>query len=186
MKNTFKSWLIANLEAIAEVIAVSLTIVLILCLIKTGEVFSNSESVSNSENGSNLILCLFVASVGLTMPGKGIRDSLTALGVGLFLLAIPLLIVVDKGLISITSLCLWGAIIAITAIIPAIYIAKFAYNNVEEVLSRRFFYRNSKVNYLEFKVKYAIERFITSWRCIMAIGLFVFLLTHLNLVTAFL
>ena len=45
MKNTFKSWLIANLEAIAEVIAVSLTIVLILCLIKTGEVFSNSESV---------------------------------------------------------------------------------------------------------------------------------------------
>ena len=186
MKNTFKSWLIANLEAIAEVIAVSLTIVLILCLIKTGEVFSNSESVSNSENGSNLILCLFAASVGLTMPGKGIRDSLTALGVGLFLLAIPLLIVVDKGFISITSLCLWGAIIAITAIIPAIYIAKFAYNNVEEVLSRRFFYRNSKVNYLEFKVKYAIERFITSWRCIMAIGLFVFLLTHLNLVTAFL
>lgn len=186
MKNTFKSWLIANLEAIAEVIAVSLTIVLILCLIKTGEVFSNSESVSNSENGSNLILCLFAASVGLTMPGKGIRDSMTALGVGIFLLAIPLLIVVDKGLISITSLCLWGAIIAITAIIPAIYIAKFAYNNVEEVLSRRFFYRNSKVNYLEFKVKYAIERFITSWRCIMAIGLFVFLLTHLNLVTAFL
>ena len=186
MKNTFTSWLIANLEAIAEVIAVSLTIVLILCLIKTGEVFSNSESVSNSENGSNLILCLFAASVGLTMPGKGIRDSLTALGVGLFLLAIPLLIVVDKGLISITSLCLWGAIIAITAIIPAFYIAKFAYNNVEEVLSRRFFYRNSKVNYLEFKVKYAIERFITSWRCIMAIGLFVFLLTYLNLVTAFL
>lgn len=186
MKNTFKSWLIANLEAIAEVIAVSLTIVLILCLIKTCEVFSNSESVSNSENGSNLILCLFAASVSLTMPGKGIRDSLTALGIGLFLLAIPLLIVVDKGLISITSLCLWGAIIAITAIIPAIYIAKFAYNNVEEVLSRRFFYRNSKVNYLEFKVKYAIERFITSWRCIMAIGLFVFLLIHLNLVTAFL
>ena len=180
MKNTFKSWLIANLEAITEVIVVSLTVVLIVCLIKTGEVFSNSE------NGLNTILCLFAAFVGLTMPGKGIRDSLTALGVALFLLAIPLLIVVDKGLISTTSLCLWGAIIAITSIIPAICIAKFAYNNVEEVLSRRFFYRNSKVNYLEFKVKYAIERFVTSCRCIMAVGLFIFLLTHLNLVTALL
>lgn len=180
MKNTFKSWLIANLEAITEVIVVSLTVVLIVCLIKTGEVFSNSE------NGLNTILCLFAAFVGLTMPGKGIRDSLTALGVALFLLAIPLLIVVDKGLISTTSLCLWGAIIAITSIIPAICIAKFAYNNVEEVLSRRFFYRNSKVNYLEFKVKYTIERFVTSCRCIMAVGLFIFLLTHLNLVTALL
>lgn len=180
MKNTFKSWLIANLEAITEVIVVSLTVVLIVCLIKTGEVFSNSE------NGLNTILCLFAAFVGLTMPGKGICDSLTALGVALFLLAIPLLIVVDKGLISTTSLCLWGAIIAITSIIPAICIAKFAYNNVEEVLSRRFFYRNSKVNYLEFKVKYTIERFVTSCRCIMAVGLFIFLLTHLNLVTALL
>ena len=33
MKNTFKSWLIANLEAITEVIVVSLTVVLIVCLI---------------------------------------------------------------------------------------------------------------------------------------------------------
>lgn len=143
MKQTFKSWLIANVEAIAMVVTFA-TLLLLYLKIEDSNIFK-------------VFGLLFFFSL---VPTKKVLDGLV-----LFVLALGLC---GYALYSASGLG-WTIAASIIGLIGAILTASFVYNHTEEVLSRRFFYRNSNVDYLEFKMKYTIERFFTSFRCLFVL-----------------
>jgi len=150
MKNTFKSWLIANIESIVMVMALP---ALLLFLLK----------IQNSDSVWLLGFFLFCSLAPTKKVGHGL---------GAFVLALVL-----SGFTFYTFGGLgWTIAASIIGLIGAVITASFVYNHTEEVLSRRFFYRNSNVDYLEFKIKYTIERFFTSLRCLFVLCFLVWLL----------
>ena len=151
MKHTFKSLLIANIENIMMVIALP---VLLLFYLKT-------------ENVDIVGLFGFILFCGL-VPTKKVGDGLSAFALALGLCGYTFYILGGLG---------WIIAASIIGLIGAVITASFVYNHTEEVLSRRYFYRSSNVDYLEFKMKYTIERFLTSFRCFFVLcflGWFVF------------
>ena len=103
------------------------------------------------------------------VPTKKILD-----GFGIFVLALVLCgyTLYKAGGIG------WTIAASIIGLIGAVITASFVYNHTEEVLSRRFFYRSSNVDYLEFKMKYTIERFFTSFRCLFVLCLLVWIVLY--------
>lgn len=160
MKHTFKSWLIANIESIVMVITF---IILLLLYLKFEDI-----------NIFKVFGLIFFFSL---VPTKKVGDGLT-----FFVLAI--------GLCGYTFYILgslgWDIAAGIIGLIGAVISATFVYNHTDEVLSRRFFYRNSNVDYLEFKMKYTIERFFTSFRCIFVLCFLVWLVFNQHNVLALL
>lgn len=156
MKHTFKSWLIANIESIVMVIAFAS---LLLLYLKFEDI--------------NIFQVFGVIFFFSLVPTKKILD-----GFVIFVLALGLCgyTLYTAGSIG------WTISAGIIGLIGAVITASFVYNHTEEVLSRRFFYRSSNVDYLEFKMKYTIERFFTSFRCLFVLCFLVWVV--LNLKTA--
>ena len=143
MKHTFKSWLIANIENIMMVIALP---VLLLFFLKI-------ENVDIVGILGFILLCSLV-------PTKKVGDGFTFFVFALALCGYTFYILGGLG---------WIIAASIIGLIGAVMTATFVYNHTEEVLSRRYFYRSSNVDYLEFKMKYTIERFFTSFRCLFVL-----------------
>ena len=143
MKHTFKSWLIANIESIVMVITFAS---LLLLYLKFEDI--------------NIFKVLGIIFFFSLVPTKKILD-----GFGIFVLALGLCgyTLYTAGGIG------WTIAASIIGLIGAVMTATFVYNHTEEVLSRRYFYRSSNVDYLEFKMKYTIERFFTSFRCLFVL-----------------
>lgn len=143
MKHTFKSWLIANIESIVMVIAFAS---LLLLYLKFEDI--------------NIFQVFGVIFFFSLVPTKNISDGLGIFAIALVLCGYTLYTAVGLG---------WTIAAGIIGLIGAVMTATFVYNHTEEVLSRRYFYRNSNVDYLEFKMKYTIERFFTSFRCLFVL-----------------
>ena len=94
------------------------------------------------------------------MPTKKVGDGFTFFALALALCSYTFYILGGLG---------WIIAAGIIGLIGAVMTATFVYNHTEEVLSRRYFYRSSNVDYLEFKMKYTIERFFTSFRCLFVL-----------------
>ena len=154
MKHTFKSWLIANIESIVMVIAFASLLLLYLKI-------ENSEIV-----GLGFILLFSL------VPTKKVGDGFTFFALALALCGYTFYILGGLG---------WVIAAGIIGLIGAVMTATFVYNHTEEVLSRRYYYRSSNVDYLEFKMKYTIERFFTSFRCLFVLCFLVwFMFNHHN------
>lgn len=152
MKHTFKSWLIANIESIVMVIAFAS---LLLLYLKFEDI--------------NIFQVFGVIFFFSLVPTKNIRDGLVIFAIALGLCGYTLYTAVGLG---------WTIAAGIIGLIGAVITASFVYNHTEEVLSRRFFYRNSNVDYLEFKMKYTIERFFTSFRCLFVLCFLVWVVLY--------
>lgn len=142
MKHTFKNWLIANIESIVMVMTLP---VLLLFYLKI-------------ENLDFVVLG-FILLCSLA-PTKKIGDGFTFFALALALCGYTFNILGGLG---------WVIAAGIIGLIGAVMTATYVYNHTEEVLSRRYFYRSSNVDYLEFKMKYTIERFFTSFRCLFVL-----------------
>ena len=142
MKHTFKNWLIANIESI--VMVMTLPVLLLFYL--------NIENLDFVVLGF-ILLCSLV-------PTKKVGDGFTFFALALALCGYTFYILGGLG---------WVIAVGIIGLIGAVMTATFVYNHTEEVLSRRYFYRSSNVDYLEFKMKYTIERFFTSFRCLFVL-----------------
>ena len=151
MKHTFKSWLIANIESIVMVMTLP---VLLLFYLK----IENSDIVGLGF----ILLCSLV-------PTKKVGDGFTFFALALALCGYTFYILGGLG---------WVIAAGIIGLIGAVMTAIFVYNHTEEVLSRRFFYRSSNVDYLEFKMKYTIERFFTSFRCLFVLCFLVWIVLY--------
>ena len=143
MKHTFKNWLIANIESIVMVMTLP---VLLLFYLKI-------------ENLDIVGLLGFILLCSL-VPTKKVGDGFTFFALALALCGYTFYILGGLG---------WVIAAGIIGLIGAVMTATFVYNHTEEVLSRRYFYRSSNVDYLEFKMKYTIERFFTSFRCLFVL-----------------
>lgn len=152
MKHTFKSWLIANIESFVMVIAFAS---LLLLYLKFEDI--------------NIFQVFGVIFFFSLVPTKNIRDGLVIFAIALGLCGYTLYTAVGLG---------WVIAAGIIGLIGAVMTATFVYNHTEEVLSRRFFYRNSNVDYLEFKMKYTIERFFTSFRCLFVLCFLVWVVLY--------
>ena len=142
MKHTFKNWLIANIESIVMVMTLP---VLLLFYLKI-------ENLDFVVLGF-ILLCSLV-------PTKKVGDGFTLFALALALCGYTFYILGGLG---------WVIAAGIIGLIGAVMTATYVYNHTEEVLSRRYFYRSSNVDYLEFKMKYTIERFFTSFRCLFVL-----------------
>ena len=156
MKHTFKSWLIANMEPI--VLAIVVPLVLLLFII--------------TENEFILEYFFVILSLSSAPTNDGSSTGLTWFTIALCLCV--------GGLYFVGGGLWWIVTSGVLSLIGAIYIASFVSNHTEEVLSRRFFYRNSNVDYLEFKMKYTINRFCASFRCIYVLCVLVWILFNLG------
>ena len=151
MKHTFKSWLIANIESIVMVMTLP---VLLLFYLKI-------ENLDFVVLGF-ILLCSLV-------PTKKVGDGFTFFALALALCGYTFYILGDLG---------WVIAAGIIGLIGAVMTATYVYNHTEEVLSRRYFYRSSNVDYLEFKMKYTIERFFTSFRCLFVLCFLVWIVLY--------
>lgn len=142
MKHTFKNWLIANIESI--VMVMTLPVILLFYL--------KIENLDFVVLGF-ILLCSLV-------PTKKVGDGFTFFALALALCGYTFYILGGLG---------WVIAAGIIGLIGAVMTATYVYNHTEEVLSRRYFYRSSNVDYLEFKMKYTIERFFTSFRCLFVL-----------------
>lgn len=142
MKHTFKNWLIANIESIVMVMTLP---VLLLFYLKI-------ENLDFVVLGF-ILLCSLV-------PTKKVGDGFTLFALAIALCGYTFYILGGLG---------WVIAAGIIGLIGAVMTATYVYNHTEEVLSRRYFYRSSNVDYLEFKMKYTIERFFTSFRCLFVL-----------------
>lgn len=159
MKHTFKSWLIANIESIVMVMTLP---VLLLFYLK----------IENLD----IVVLGFILLCSL-VPTKKVGDGFTFFALALALCGYTFYILGGLG---------WVIAAGIIGLIGAVMTATFVYNHTEEVLSRRYFYRSSNVDYLEFKMKYTIERFFTSFRCLFVLCFLVCLVFNQHNVLALL
>ena len=159
MKHTFKSWLIANIESIVMVMTLP---VLLLFYLK----------IENLD----IVVLGFILLCSL-VPTKKVGDGFTFFALALALCGYTFYILGGLG---------WVIAASIIGLIGAVMTAIFVYNHTEEVLSRRYFYRSSNVDYLEFKMKYTIERFFTSFRCLFVLCFLVCLVFNQHNVLALL
>ena len=151
MKHTFKNWLIANIESIVMVMTLP---VLLLFYLKI-------ENLDFVVLGF-ILLCSLV-------PTKKVGDGFTFFALALALCGYTFYILGGLG---------WVIAAGIIGLIGAVMTATYVYNHTEEVLSRRYFYRSSNVDYLEFKMKYTIERFFTSFRCLFVLCFLVWIVLY--------
>jgi hypothetical protein len=51
----------------------------------------------------------------------------------------------------------------ILSLVVAIWVCRFTWSNIYEVVSRRFLYRNSNINTFSFRLKYSIKKWFASF-----------------------
>ena len=68
-----------------------------------------------------------------------------------------------------SSLNKYVIVSAVLSLVPAIFIARYCYRNFDDIVSRRWLYRNSDKDVFESTWKYTINRFLTSFELILAL-----------------
>ena len=160
---TFKSWLVANLEVVY---------ILALILIILATALFGDLSVDNW----GIVVCVSVLLLIISL--MSIKHGLVgfivamALGVGVLLFFILREIVADRIFLLLTI----GGISLVSGIAIAIY----SYRHFDEVVSRRFMYRNSNVSVFEESWKYAFNRFFAGFMLVFGLALELFVIHHVD------
>ncbi len=160
MSDTFKSWIVANLE----IVFIPVLILIPLIVVPIRHLESGSVVVI-------IIVSLVLLLISVLSIKRGIVGFVSAIIIIFFIIMAP----ADNGeettatatASSVDFDVIWSAIsqhaiflliAAILSIIGGIFIAIYAYRNYDEVVSRRFLYRNSNVSVFEHAWKYAFNR----------------------------
>lgn len=199
--STFKSWLVANIEVILVIGTIILLIVETLMAIagykKTGEDTYYAKLLYGGIVA--IVLCIFIIS--LIKSGPGAFISLLLIAGFITFCAISSnkkteeseAVVIEKTQMASTEESendattqmldralerfnpIWLILIAAAALVFGIFNCVYAYRNFDDVVSLRFFYRNSSVSIFEVQWKYAFSRFYAGFMTVAAIGMEVML-----------
>lgn len=159
---TFKSWLVANLE----IIYILALILIILAAALFG--YLNDENWPVIACAS--VLLLIVSFLSIKHGLVGFIVAMVFGGVYLFFFLNE--IVAER----IPYLLIMGAVALVSGIVIAIY----SYRHFDEVVSRRFLYRNSNVSVFEQAWKYAFNRFFAGFMLVLGLVLELFVIIHVD------
>jgi hypothetical protein len=136
--------MVANFEIIAAVAAWLIVILLLLC-------FPDPEN-----EGGEIVACVLMLFVPC-IQGKGRYFSIIKYIIILLFCVTGPFAQVEPEIPAILFIFWWGSLIAGT--IFGINLAIFTNRNIDEIVSRRMLYRNSKVQLFEIKWVYTLDRF---------------------------
>jgi hypothetical protein len=144
---TSKCWVIANFEIVAFVLTLIVSAILLALFGLFGLV--NSKDVGE-------VLGVAAVAALLSFPTK---KGAWQYGRYVLLLLVGIGMIVNRdGDIPVWGTILFWTVFAIASIISGV-IAAYAYDNIDEVVSRRMLYRNSNVSLFEFTWRYTLDRF---------------------------
>lgn len=149
--NTFKAWLIANIELIFIVLQIIFFVIL-------GFTFPDTIGQDGEpENKGTIIIGIGIFFAAVLIWGvKSWKSELFFIAI---IMAFFLYLLFGKD-VEISSLAkIIGTICAVLSLLIGIVLAFTAYRNFDEVVSRRFLFRNSKASVFEVQMKYAFSRF---------------------------
>lgn len=162
---TFKSWLIANLE----IVYCLLLVLIIVGVALFGDIPKNTWLIV-----ALISLCVFLpAIVGIKHGFIGFLIG----GIGSAIWLIPVIVDSNKS----TLLIVFAAIAFVTGVLLAIY----AYMHFDDVVSRRFLYRNSAVSVFEESWKYAFNRFFAGFILVWGLAMEILVITNAEQLKAF-
>lgn len=161
--STIKAWLIANAEIIYMILQIIFTVIL-WCSFpdKIGEDGEPTNDGLMIGLTTLLITGLFLWSV---------KSWKAALVIIAGVLGVLLLLVFGKDMDVSSSAKVWGLICVGIAFVLGFILSVASYRNFEEVVSRRFLYRNSLVSVFEERLKYAITRFYVGFIAVLSLAL---------------
>ena len=160
---TFKSWLVANLE----IVYVLALILIILATALFGDL-----------SGDDWVVVVCVSILQLIISFMSIKHGFVGFivsmvfGVGVLLFFFLREIVAER----IPHLLVIGVVALVSGIVIAIY----SYQHFDEVVSRRFMYRNSNVSVFEQAWKYAFNRFFAGFMLVFGLVLELFVIIHVD------
>lgn len=160
--DTFKSWLVANLEIVY---------ILALILIILGTAFGGDLS----DDDWGVVVCVSVLL--LIISFMSIKHGLAGFIVTMLLGGVYIFFFLHEIVAErMPHLLIIGAI----ALISGIVIALYSYRHFDEVVSRRFLYRNSNVSVFEQAWKYAFNRFFAGFMLVLGLVLELFVIIHVD------
>lgn len=145
---TFKCWMIANFEILCAVAAGVISILLLLC-------FYNEEQ--HSDGGAGLVLIFFSC-----VQGNGRYFSIIKfIIIFIFIVVLPFTpephVVADIAIPVMLIVWMWISLVA--GIIIGTKLAIYTRQNIDEIVSRRMLYRNSRVSLFSITWLYTLDRF---------------------------
>lgn len=161
--NTIKAWLIANAEILYLILQIVFTVIM-WCL------FPDKIGEDGEPTNDGLVLglgALAITGAFLWFVKSWKAAIVTIVGV-LVLLG---LLVFHKELDVPSSVKIWGIVCASIAFVLGLILSVASYRNFDEVVSRRFLYRNSCVSVFEERFKYAITRFYVGFIAVFSLAL---------------
>ena len=193
-ENTFLSWLIANLEVVFIFFTILIQLIIFLAGQKNGWFVGFSDPQQEfSEECVAWLFSLIIAVVISVFIVSGIKD-VKGFIVTLVVLSVVILLANfanDNEIIrSINDLKVglkedfgislnWLVWLCIPSLIVGIFTAIYAYQNFDDVVSRRFLYRNSAASVFEYEWKYTINRFLAGFIAFYGLALQVFVFVTL-------
>lgn len=169
---TFFAWLIANMES-------ATTFLVVVAF----EIFLFTDPAVSMDMGGKagvaLLGALVVTAGKSLMGGLPSKDTLTDV-LNLLIVAAVYVVLLVFGFAGygkqepfFTSV-LWATLPAcIVSLLVAVLVAVFTCRNMDEVVSRRMLYHNSRVNLFEIKWMYTFNRFVTTFSGLSCFSLFV-------------
>lgn len=151
--NTIKSWLIANVETVFIALQVIfIGVIFIANLVADGPDLEDEQPVALL----GMALGFLIYSSILVYSGKDWKAALFCAG----LLCVALYYLLFDKEIEFSLSVKIGAIVCVAvSFVIGLITAISAYRNFDDVVSRRFLYRNSDVSVFENQLLYAINRF---------------------------
>ena len=164
MSSTFKCWLIANFEIFTFVFTIPACIVLGFALGYMG--------VAGVEDGSSVfiwVILLFFFTSPLKRAGLDSTRYIMMFGL-VFLMKWmsnePGDSFDEAQVEAMKTVIKWFWRLLPVATVVGIWLARYAYNNFDEVVSRRMLYHNSNVSLFEYRWKYTWYRFTNISACV--------------------
>ena len=157
--STFKCWLIANFEIVLFWTVTIIGGLFLLLFARDRIVLSNEIS---EENGLFMLVLIGAMVLAGTMPTSNnafqYTKVLSYIALPIFLTWLLLDVKEDgESFVSVIIAIVWIIFIIASAI--GGWLAVFTYRNMDQVVSRRMLFRNSKVSLFEFAWRYSLDRF---------------------------
>lgn len=160
---TFKSWLIANLEIVYY---------LLLALIIIGVALFGDFGVE--EWGTIVVISLLLLVTSVMSIKHGLAGLLAATIIGASIAYFRMITLFTPQQHK------YLLIITIVAAVLGVVVAIYAYSHFDDVVSRRFLYRNSGVSVFEYAWKYAFNRWFACFMLVFGIAFEIMVITNID------
>lgn len=165
----FRTWLIANLSIAYYILAAIIIGISALVI----------SPVEESITWSVCLIGIGIASLAIIITEEPNIGPITSilLGIGGYLLMTYILKNPESGApteqtLEIIRKINTGVIsLSIVSTLPAFFIARYAYTNFRDVVSRRWLWKNSGKDVFESQWKYTFNRFCMAWLLVVCLGL---------------